>query len=111
MSVASIFASVTVYLLEMYYVTPSACLCYLSFTILLFGSVVRCTCGWIFVTVYLLEMYYDMEVNYHKYQTALRFSRLLQQGIKHKGRGPTVIDLHVYVKPYHLPIIYYLVMG
>ena len=38
-----------------------------------FGSVLRCTCGWIFVTVYLLEMYY--------------------------------------VKPYHLPIIYYLVYG
>ncbi len=39
-----------------------------------FGSVLRCTCGWIFVTVYLLEMY-------------------------------------LYVKPYHLSIIYYLVYG
>ena len=31
---------------------------------------------------------------YIYFQTRLRFCSQLQQGIKHKGRGPTTIDLH-----------------
>ena len=48
-------------------------------------------------SVFLIWCACQINHNYHKYQTGLRFCSQLQQGVEYKGRGPTAIDLHVIV--------------
>ena len=115
---------VTVYLLETYHVKPAVCLSCLWFTILLernlpflnvidcnhlvlcysvlvVGSLLRCTCGWLFVTVYLW--------------LTLCYCVLVVDSLLLCTCGWIFVTVYLllmyYVKPYHLPIIYYLVYG